>query len=563
MHIKKSKDDPISNLRTLIHYEEHRILKSFPLERRKGLIDIVRSMDLLWFSYKMGANPDIDQVAETIKLFSYGLNKALFLFMDASCSLPGYPLGRSNKESQQWADSVLLHCGRLGAFELILEICRVGLGSIWREKPNVYHFAYASGPLGIEAFEAEDFVWRLESVAHRQTLQHMALEAKQARIWESMFNSVDVWRKDYIMYDTNPEIDDFYSEVGFLHSERMFGQDSFPKHAKFGNQTFDLFQSTVITLIGWTFKHISFCTQLMKKAPYINPRNIYSIPYRLSDKAKYLAAALNVDFEAAKQALEVLTLTQENRQHHCMSSGYFAAPAAIQVGQDMAVVPIWGCTSHPFIFMLNELKRKYRADWDRAVEAREDIFREELYSLFQSSRYYKLDRNVNIKLNGSVVTDIDAIVFDRFTGTLALFQLKWQDLFGNSLRERESRKKNFYQTGNQWVAKLCEWLNLVTSEQLSELIGLATSEGKQLSATRLFVIGRNSAHFSGSGSLDSRAAWGTWYQFSRTMERVNQEDTINSLFAMLIENSPLNRERPKLPVEELQIRNTRIIIEST
>jgi hypothetical protein len=41
-----------------------------------------------------------------------------------------------------------------------------------------------------------------------------------------------------------------------------------------------------------------------------------------------------------------------------------------------------------------------------------------------------------------MLTDIDAVIFDRLTGELALFQLKWQDYSTNSLRETRSKASN-------------------------------------------------------------------------------------------------------------------------
>jgi hypothetical protein len=149
----------------------------------------------------------------------------------------------------------------------------------------------------------------------------------------------------------------------------------------------------------------------------------------------FLTYVLDIDFDTAKHLLEILTLTYESKNVHC-SAGIFIAPAFIKVGQGRVLSPVWGCTSHPFLFMLNELKRKYRSDWDMAVNQRENIFRNDIYALFKESRFLKLDTNVKIKIGGLIVTDVDALIFDRATGIVGIFQLKWQDFFGNSMRER-------------------------------------------------------------------------------------------------------------------------------
>jgi len=555
---------PVIELHSLIHYEERRIFNSFPLERRRGLIEIARSMDLFWTSLNLGIITASEQTREASQFITFGLNKSLHLFLDDSCGRPGFPLARSNNETNQWANSVLIHCGRLGLCEHLLEICRVGLGELYKERPRVYRFKYTSHPIGFESIEREDFTWMAEFIAHRQADKQKRLNEQQCKIWKIMSGLVDTWHKYYIQYETHPEVDEFYQEVGLLHAQRMFGQDSFPGDTKFGGEDFNLYRETVGVLIGWSLKHMSFCTQLMKKVPYINPRNIITVPQHFDDKVKYLASALTIDTQAARQALQTLTLTRENKQVHCVAPGNFVAPALIEAGQGRVIFPVWGCTSHPFIFMLNELKRKHRSDWDRAVDMREVLFRRELYELFQSTKFFKIDRNINIKIGGSIVTDIDALILDRSKGVVAIFQLKWQDMFGGSIRERESRKRNFQHTGNKWVERVSQWLASNSIAETCKMLGFEQDDINRANEFRIFVISRYAAHFSGSGTLDPRAAWGTWYQFLRIIvEQGNLENPLNSLFSSMVENSPIKRKRPIIPVEELNIRDVHIIVEST
>lgn len=554
--------DPTSGLRSLISYEEQRVLDSFLLERRLGLMEISRSMDLFWMSINTGAVQDSEQVDKVSQLITFGLNKAVHLFLDRSCGFPSFPLANSNGTSRRWADSVLIHCGRLGLCEHLLEISRVGLGELQKESDYVYRFHYSSEPIGLEFFEKDDFTWRTQSIAQSQADQMKDLEERQHKIWTLMSGLCDIWQKYYIQYQAHPEVDKFYEEIGILHAQKMFGQDSFPGDIKFGGYEFNLYRATVGVLTGWALKHMSFCTQLVKKAPHINFANILTVPQYFDNKVVFLAHALETDFDTAKHALQTLTLTYENKDTHCSVPGNFIAPALIQVGNGRVLSPVWGCTSHPFRFMLDELKRKYRSDWDRAVDKREAMFRQEIYSLFNSSRFLKLDRNINIKIGGSVVTDIDALIVDRSTGVLGIFQLKWQDGFGNSMRERESKKRNFQKTGNQWVERVNQWLSGNSISEICRLCGFYEVNVERVNEIRVFVIGRNAAHFSGVGNLDPRAAWGTWYQLLRLVtENITWTNPLAELHTLMVQNSPLNKQPPQLPREELEIGNVRIIME--
>ena len=93
--------------------------------------------------------------------------------------------------------------------------------------------------------------------------------------------------------------------------------------------------------------------------------------------------------------------------------------------------------------MLAELYRRYRKDWDHAVDGREEHFRKELYDLFPTRRFAKAEKPLNLRNEGVVATDIDAAVFDSTTRTLGLFQLKWQDPFGTSMRKAKFQDDEF------------------------------------------------------------------------------------------------------------------------
>ncbi|MEW5938855.1 MAG: hypothetical protein AB1750_04280, partial [Chloroflexota bacterium] len=219
--------------------------------------------------------------------------------------------------------------------------------------------------------------------------------------------------------------------------------------------------------------------------------------------------------------------------------------------------------SEPFMFLLRELRRRYRSEWDNAVNFREKVFRDNLYALFPSDRFYKLERNAVIKSGETVITDIDALIFDRQTGEVGIFQLKWQDYIGNSMRERESKKGNLLKTGNQWIEKVFEWLSNIESETLAQTIGVNKNDVGKIKAFRVFMLGRNSAFFSGDWKPDTRAAWGMWYQVLRCMSNLqNYNNPIESLFHELQKDSPLNKPSPEIDLQEVQIGNILISMSS-
>lgn len=85
-----------------------------------------------------------------------------------------------------------------------------------------------------------------------------------------------------------------------------------------------------------------------------------------------------------------MTLTVDKKKEPCSVPGNLLTPVFIELGENKLLRPIWGSLSEPFIFLLRELRRGYRSDWDNAVNGREQVFRDDLYGLFLSERFYKL-----------------------------------------------------------------------------------------------------------------------------------------------------------------------------
>jgi hypothetical protein len=554
--------NPRDELVAIIHQEEQRIRKTFPLERRLSVMELARAMDFYSSRRFLAQEEPSDDLVQITQLISYGLNKAIALFMDGEYIYPTYPIISSNEHSQQWADSVLINCGRLGVCEHLLEICKFNLGELRKEQPHEYRFRFTAESMGAESYEAGHSEWFIQYISRKQEALLTLLRTREREVIREMAKRVKKWNKQYIEYDSHPLIDEYYEEKGLLYAQLMFGHDSFPPEAKFGGIEFRMYRTAVGLLVGWAFKHLAFCAQLLQKYPELHLRNIITIPQEIHVFRTYLSAAMDIDLESAQLIMGTLTLNEENKSVHCLVSRDYVAPAFVNAGQGWVIRPIWGSLSHPFQFMLDELKRCYRSDWDSSVDFREKVFRQQLFDLFPHNRFVKINRNINIKVGGTFLTDIDAGIFDRKTGVVALFQLKWQDYFRSSMRGRESQKKNLLQTGNKWIQRVSDWIQNTDIKIVGQTIGLDRVDIAGIKDFRLFIIGRNSAHFSGPSNPDMRAAWGIWYQVIRYLEEsIDYSDPLNSLFTKLIEDSPLKKDLPEVSGEEFKIGDNRIILE--
>jgi hypothetical protein len=177
--------------------------------------------------------------------------------------------------------------------------------------------------------------------------------------------------------------------------------------------------------------------------------------------------------------------------------------------------PVFGGLNNPFPWVTRKLQRAFRPDWDRAVNSREEAFRGDLRTLFPEPRFFMPGKPHLLRRDGRILTDIDALILDRQTGTFAVIQLKWQDSFENSLAERASRQKNVTKEGNAWIEVIARACEGMSGTDRALLLGISPDEAANAQGMRLFVLTRNGAKFSGGESRDSRAAWISWYDLLR------------------------------------------------
>ena len=549
---------PSDVLTGIIHREEERILASSPREweRRWGLLELVRAIDHYFVHVLRLDEKDREEEIQSERwdLYRYGQSKAVSLFTDQSSTLPGPSLARSAQVHQQWADSAIASCGRLGLCEMMLNLHRYRLVELSMPSPKAIHATVGFQEVGVEALEANELGIFREIAADMDQQIRDQNTAAAPRILELMSPLVSPWEEHYIQYDTNPFIDDFFQGQGLLWARGHYepGQDAFPPHATFGDLRFELYREAVVAVIGFALKHIAFTSILQTRHIHLDIRNLLTVTAAEPRLHGYLSTALDITEIEAMQVLDTLKLTPENIHAHASEPAVNIAPF-LSINSSTVIVSIAGALSSPFDFMLAELYRCYRKDWDRAVDGREEVFREDLNDLFSAERFSKAKNPMKLRIDGSVATDIDAAFFDKTTGTLGLFQLKWQDPFGTSMRMRNSKMRNFLLETNQWVSTVSSILH-ETPEALNHLVGDRTIRIQDTKRIHLFVIGRHFSQFSGGASQDSRAAWGTWPQVLRLFKESQMgSDPITRLYEMLQEQSPSLRTPITTGAYEMQV----------
>ncbi|MEK6260832.1 MAG: hypothetical protein AABP62_19710 [Planctomycetota bacterium] len=523
-----------------------------------ALIELSRASDVFYSRplFTQEANP-----LDLAGLYGRGVPKILAQFLDDSAEKPGAPLVSSNEALQGWSHSVIQQAGRLSQLEHLLELANDGVFDIGKSGSYQYELLATREIIDCEAFDLADQHWlrdltsEIDAPLQNQLAQRLPMVLE--RMWELVFPS----RGDFIGYDTDPEIDEHFDAAGIAWARTLDGQLELPGDESIGGHPFYAYRAAVGIMCGIALKHASFASELALLHQQLDYHNLMSTWSKRSKWIDVFAGVLEVDDDTADHLLDALTLDREYRDAFEAVPGA-PMPPFIQVGRDDLLMSLRGCLDAPFWFVLRKLQYRFRGDWDRLVNLREEQFREDLNLLFRKDSIIKSPRLVRIRSAGRDITDIDAAAFEKEHGTLLLFQLKWQDPFGFSMRERRSKMKNLISVSNTWINAVEEWTQELTRQELLQRLGMVVNPVEHpIRRIELIILVRHHARFSGSDEPSPNAAWGTWPQICRIAVEHFQGGDLLALLADRLREEQWRTDSPRrFETGSLQIGDVEIVV---
>jgi hypothetical protein len=546
----------------LIDEQQGYICQTFPAHRGSAVVALTRARD--WHYLQDTLNTATQTAtAHNSYLYSSGWHKAL-QFCFANAAEP--PYGSSlvpDSTLDAWADQVLLECDRLAEAEQVLAHCETGFMSMQQGDQKDFYVWIASKKMPTEWREREDIEWWTNALAktYKREMQELAVE--KVSLQQQLDAFASKWQADMTVYRTTREIDDYYSRLGMLRVKNMACHFLYPARTLIGGCTVEMYRNVLAVLIGWALKHLDLCRAFVVQHPSYPLRALLAPPLAAAALTEALSETLGVDSATIRRIIDAYSLDHGNVSSHCSVAGT-PAPPLLRLDEQHLIWSLTGLLSQPFLFLTRELKLRHPDEYHTASHHHEKVFRQDLYRLFSDKRFVRSAGSVELRgVQGDLTTDVDALIFDRKAGVLALFELKSQDLFAYSRQERIRQRDYFYNAGKQVLACV-QWLNRNGANALLTRLDPKLVKRLKVQKTYIFVLGRYLAHFFDGPEFDRRAAWGTWPQVSRLVNEVSfgaeEANPIQSLYTKLMKDTPLTPPSPILDVQEITIGESKVYI---
>ena len=321
----------------------------------------------------------------------------------------------------------------------------------------------------------------------------------------------------FIGYEAREEVDShFLTEAAELVKEWR-DEAGFDPQAQIAETTgADVFAIAAI-VVSLHLKHIRFGLLAAKHYPEIPITQSLTIWGPIDEIVATVSHFTAWDVGRIQNAMDVITMRPEEAGFLCQYSTPFM-PLLISVGNGFVVRPISSVGRNPFSSIFALLEHRNRTSVNALSKPREGWLRSEIYALFQGTRYHCLEGSVKLRSRDKVITDVDAGVFDKVTGELALFQIKWQDYFTNDVRKLRSKAKNLTTEFDEWASKVTQWVREKGPNGVASTLKIGGRRSRPMSNVFLFGISRTWARTQGFGFTAKHAnlAIANWPQFMRT-----------------------------------------------
>lgn len=312
---------------------------------------------------------------------------------------------------------------------------------------------------------------------------------------------IEPWKVPWgamIGYSTTPEVDEHFArEASYLMKDLRDAAGIHPD-SRFGEFSgIDLLQ--VATLILSMFlKHVAFGSLAPRHFPDISFAESFTTWKSKDELVQSICELTGHSRSKVSAIMSAFTVTLEDLPRLAKESTPLL-PMFIDLGNGLLLRPISSLLRNPLSAFQTISQWRHSSTRNAISASREAWFRSDLYGVFGGNRYSCVPGNIVLRKSGKRLTDIDAAVFDKTNGELALFQLKWQDYSTNDIRELRSKTSNLASEVDNWAASVLEWIKENSPEDVAQALRLRLKGPQRITSLFLFAVSRNISRTHGYG----------------------------------------------------------------
>ena len=528
------------------------------------LIEACRVMDYHHVQQVFSKNIEAKLPVPDFDIVVRGWNPALGQLLPQAGRLNGFPFQESTPETRAIAMTYLHQLGRVTLLRQSADMVRYG----------IMNGEVADGSIVLtmsERASTDHFLDRLDTSALKELddgpnpfqalIDETAVEDLEARLAAL----VSPWATDrgtMVAYGAEPDIDRHFLALVTEETVAWMNEAGIHPDVDIAGVSGKNLAAIGLLLTSFYLKHIRFVSVGMKTIRNVNPFMSLTTWKPASDLRTSIAEFTGLSVQDVDKTLNVFTVTSGDHDYFENESTPFV-PMLIQISQQYVLSPVSSILRNPFqgVRMLQE---RCSSRIQAAIQSpRESWMISELCHLFRGSRYRIVDQPSRLNRGRTTVTDIDAAVFDRVTGTLALFQLKWQNFDTNDVRRQRSKAKNFVEQVDAWAEGTRRWIDEFGATALCQALRLGLDGGREVSGILMFAIGRSASRFQSYGyvSESKDVAICVWPQFVRLRYEVGPADDV---FRSLHDRMQSEKQRAitTIPLpHELSAAGSRVVFE--
>ena len=521
------------------------ILQRLPSDRMGRFImfiEVVRAMDY----WSITAYPDSLKNAQTeqsLDLMYWGWNRAVAELFEPLDQPGAFPMMESTRDSRGFAVGLMQEFGKVSLARRLADMGERGIMEIARDGDNFRmrmtedaraKFADFAETDRLKAAEARlpssSAGWTMASMRDAMRFpdmpgNYLALANAPVKRWlrpdieELIKPLVRPWDTGYgvmVAYDARIEVDTHYIAEALALATPWCEDSGIHADAKLGSITGGDIVGVGAALISLHAKHfgcVSVAKKLFSQVSVPQSLTIWGPRGALEESISLMSGRPEPVVHAAFNALAMTSEQAKKLATHSTP----LIPLLFDLGNGFILRPVSCLTRNPFT------AAKTQHQWldprtEHSVAAhREEWMRDHLYGMFGGKRYIRFPGNLKLRRGGAVLTDIDAIIYDKLTGDVGLFQLKWQDYSTNDVQQLRSKAANLSSELVDWSGKIKSWLDENGISALDKSLRLKQKRGEAARSALLFAISKSSTRTQGYGVKTEAPdlAMATWPQFIR------------------------------------------------